>query len=182
MITTIKNEIIKVICNFLDTNNYGYKITSDNFTEENRKIPASVCEINLQYIGSDWESVNDTVNYQKIQYNRTLNFNLFLRVKNLRTEDKAQDFNDFIIENLSVNPVFNRYLRIDEDEFEEYLEGFWIYRQSWSYTLNNLQPNPDCDNNEYDFSAIEILISPSYTHPVTFDPNKASKIDQDNYQ
>nr|WP_288834877.1 hypothetical protein [uncultured Flavobacterium sp.] len=175
MITLIKNGIVTALNDLIQSSRYNTKITKDNFLEESRKNPASLCEISVQYVSSEWEPINDNLHEQI--YNRHLNFNLFIRFKDLREEDKAQDFSDFIIDNLSIVPILGRYLRIETDEFSEYVEGIWVYRQSWIYTISSLKPDPTCQNvTETNVTGIEIYISPSYEFPLEFDEDLATEI------
>ena len=175
MITIIKNEILKKLSEALEDNNYSVRLTKDNFDENSNNVPATVCEINFLYTGSEWESLEESKNHEPFSYNRTLNFSLVAKIKNIRTEDKIQDFNDFIIESLSAISIFERYLRINSDTFEEYTEGFWIYRQEWSYTLYNLSPS-NCDGQGYNFSSIQIFINPSYESPTQFNSDIAVEV------
>lgn len=173
-ITQIKNGIIAAIEKILNANNIRCKITDDNFAEFTDNIPATVTEINVQYIESNWDKIQDNP-YKQPNYNRTFVFLVRLLVKNIRDEDQIQDFNDLIVTGIGSNSFYNRYFTISNDRFDRFQEGFWIYEQTWQYMLEGIG-DLTCNDTPLSFNELQVYISPSYNNPLIFDASKASEI------
>lgn len=166
--TYIKNLIIEKLQEILGNQPKPMpKILSSQFDEDRDNKAQTSCEINVFYQGSDWTYKPASSSSNPGSYDRILNFDIRVKVKNLKTEDSAQDLNDLIIENLSLLKIGSSGFYIVTDSFDIYDNGIWIYVQSWEVRILTVPgEDPICSDKEISFNQIKIHLIPTYNFEI----------------
>lgn len=168
LITYVKTSIMKHIIDSLTKTGIRVKVLGDNFDEANDNRAQTSCEINVLYVNSEWTVRTPATKTANTIYDRTLNFNVILKVKKINNEDPAQDLNDLLIDVLTPFRIADQQITLSEDSFEELDEGVWVYLQQWALLVKGvsaIDPTDPICTFPIDgpaFTSIEVSIVPSF--------------------